>query len=162
MEIRIRIDERALFVLLIAVALVSVVGITMAAPPNPGHSWSDVECSACIGSSNLADNSVTASKVQFNYAGSSSEGGPASSAESVDWTDIDNIPSGFADGTDEGITQACTWTGWQPTCTVCDYGYTCSGNQIPVTQLNCQNGVITGTQPRASCCQGTCEFQNWV
>jgi hypothetical protein len=64
MELRITIGERSLMLLLAIITAVSVVGIVLAAVPNPGHSWAEVECSGCITSSNLAGSSVTGAKIQ--------------------------------------------------------------------------------------------------
>jgi hypothetical protein len=149
MEIRISIDERLAFVLLIALALVSVVGITMAAPPNPGHSWTDVECLGCIATGNIANNAVTASKVQFNYAGSSSEGGAATSAQSVDWGNIDNLPSGFSDGVDNNYPISCSWSGWLSfNSLTCSYGCAASA---PLVNLYCSAGRVTQARSESYC-----------
>ena len=95
MELRISINEKAVFALLIVVAMVSAVGITLA-QNDPGHPWSQIDCSECITSDN----------VDFNYAGSSSKGGKATSAATADSADsAASVPwSGIT-----GI-QACTWT----------------------------------------------------
>jgi hypothetical protein len=63
MELRIRINDKTVFVLLIVAALVSAVGITLAQVPNPGHPWSQIECVNCIATGNLADDSVTSAKI---------------------------------------------------------------------------------------------------
>ena len=156
MEIRIAINEKAVFVMLVCLAVVSAIGITMAAPPDPGHSWGEIECDGCITGSNIAAGAVDSSNVDFNYAGSSTKGGAASS---VAWSSITGKPSGFSDDTDNvGITVACTWTEWSPSCTVCSTGYYCynPSTTYSITQLRCQNGVITEVREQTGCCSGTC------
>jgi hypothetical protein len=43
MEFRVSIDDRAVVFILVGVALFSALGIVFAAPPNPGHSWDEIE-----------------------------------------------------------------------------------------------------------------------
>jgi len=151
MELTIRISDRAVFLLLIGIGLMSAVGIVVAYgtadPYNTGHTWSEMECTGCITSSNLGAGSVTNADINFNYAGSVSKGGPASV---VAWGDITGRPSGLDDG-DQGITTTCTWSGWSPTCSGCTYG-SCQYGTYAITQLNCQGGIITGIKTQGGCC----------
>jgi hypothetical protein len=83
---------------------------------------SSVSCTGCITGMNVQDGSIAAAdigfsydstpdtiaddgvissgEVNFNYAGSSSKGGAATS---VPWSGITGMPAGFADGTDDGV-----------------------------------------------------------
>lgn len=87
MEARFSISERKLFFLLIGIAMVSAVGITMAAIPDPGHEWGEVDCVGCIDTAHLADSSVTDGKL----------------AGGIAWSKI-NAPADIKDGDQVGIT----------------------------------------------------------
>jgi hypothetical protein len=154
MEFRVSINEKAVFVLLVITAIVSAIGITMAAPPDPGHSWNEIECVGCIETANLADGSVTSDKADFNYAGSDSQGGNATIAElanSVDWSDISNIPADIANGDQDTLPPSCSWTGWQKTFAgqaSCSYG--CAAYST-VLELYCSGNRITNSRTASAC-----------
>ncbi len=57
--------------------------------------------SNAVTSDKVVDGTISPADVGFNYAGSSSKGGPATSAYSVPWTGITGMPAGFADGIDD-------------------------------------------------------------
>jgi hypothetical protein len=162
MEFRVSIDEKALFVLLISIAMVSAVGITIAAPPDPGHAWVDIDCTGCIATSNLAgdsvtgdkiaDNAVTSDDVNFNYASSDSKGGNATIADSVPWSGIIDIPSDLSDGDDDTQVK-CGWSGWLGgiSCTGC---YVCSPGCL---RAYCTDGKVTRIDTSGCCyCQDQC------
>jgi hypothetical protein len=162
MEFQVRINEKTLFVLLIVIALVSAIGITLAQPPNPGHSWGEIECAGCIATSNLASdsvtgdkiasNAVTSDKVNFNYAGSDIKGGNATIADSVPWSGIMDRPAGLDDG-DQDTIITCGWSGWKGgrSCTGC---YACSPGCI---RAYCSGGKVTQMDTAGCCyCRDNC------
>lgn len=154
MELRISINEKAVFALLIVVAMASAVGITLAAPPDPGHTWGEIECPGCI----------TSADVNFNYAGSDSKGGKATSAATADsattattaatagsagsvpWDGIANRPSGLDDGDDY---TACSWTDWRAAYP----GVSCTGGYpagyITTLEFECIGGKITSSRTKS-------------
>jgi hypothetical protein len=147
MEFTVRITDRSIVLMIFIIAAVSAVGIGIAqTTPDPGHSWSEISCLSCITTSNLADNSVTAAKANFNYAGSSSEGGPASS---VAWASITGRPAGLDDG-DQDTLPSCSWSGWGGTSCIsyCQYG--CESS-ITMLEGYCSGNRITQLRS-ASCC----------
>lgn len=153
MDLRVSINEKALFVLLIVIAMVSAIGITLAQPPSLGHPWNQIECVNCIGTGNLADSAVTSDKVNFNYAGSDIKGGNATRADSVPWSGIMDIPPDLADGDDDTLA-ACGWSGWKGgrSCTGC---YTCNPGCI---RAYCSGGVVTQMDTAGCCyCNDFCE-----
>ncbi len=67
MEIRISIGERSLMLILAVITAVSAVGLALAyggnSPSTVGHSWGEIYCDKCIGTSNISDSSVTGAKI---------------------------------------------------------------------------------------------------
>jgi hypothetical protein len=137
-----------------------VVGITLAAPPDPGHSWGDIECSGCI----------TSADVDFNYAGSDSKGGKATSAATADtaatatsagsagtvpWDGITNRPSGLDDGDDY---TTCSWSGWAGggSCVTCSgTGCGCFASVV-IFEFYCSGGKVTQARTTDCCIECFC------
>ncbi len=67
MKIEITVEARHVMIILLFIAAVSTMGLVVAyggsAPLTMGHSWGEIDCSGCITGSNIADNSVTSSKI---------------------------------------------------------------------------------------------------
>ncbi len=135
MEIEISIGNRQVMIILMLVTIASAIGIALAAVPNPGHSWTEVECADCITSSNLADNSVTGAKIQDGTITNADIASTGLNADTLDGKHANEL------GT------ACGWTGWSAAgCT----GGTCYST-VKMVQLYCQNGKITQAQVVDAC-----------
>jgi hypothetical protein len=130
MEMRIAISERAAFVLLIFIAMVSAIGITMATS-GVSHGWDEIVCDKCIGAGDLADGAVTNAKI-----------------ESVGWGKITSVPSGLGDGDDVGFTECYTTnqaTGTSSATATCDSGWIVVGGACSYQH----NHYGTGSENRA-------------
>jgi hypothetical protein len=115
-------------------------------------------------SDTIADDGViNSAEVNFNYAGSSSKGGAATTATtagSVPWGGITGMPAGFADGIDNtgagslschAISASLNDDG--PICTnflSCDYGTMTGGG------FNCNWGTMMASSPYNNAWQGGC------
>ena len=139
MEFRVSISEKAVFVLLIVTAIVSVIGITMAQVPDPGHPWSHIECAGCIETDDLADGSVTDAKI-----------------DAMSWEKI----------TGKNFTLECYTTGWgaltsclrwpEATPPDCDTenGYVFAGiSAVTSSDYGCGHSQYNRQQVKSRCCR---------
>ena len=177
MHLHINIETRHFTYLLIAVAIIATIGIAIAqVPNNPGHPFSQIDCSGCIGGSELADGAVTEAKIA---SGAVTELKIADSAvtdakiNDVAWTKVSGAPAGLDDGDDNDMT-TCDWAGpvarsitENQGCASCCGSNLCSGtcqqSRIVTLTTTCTSGVLTGMSNTAgswgACgCTGTCVY----
>jgi hypothetical protein len=151
MKIEINIGNSHVMIILLFLAAVSTVGLVMAygssSPSAMGHSWSEVECSGCITSSNIADGSITNADISPTAAidGSKITGTVpnAQDAQTVDGAGIGSSVYNMPTACGGGVTTAATCSTIK--CEICyagygcyPYYYTCSG-----TCLTTQTGPAT-------------------
>jgi len=110
MKMEFEVDRTYLFFFLISLLVVGGIGFAVAAVPSPGHSYTQIE---------LPSGAWPGLKAET-----------AASADSVDWSDIQNMPAGFSDGVDQDTPTTCPcgecwkveqksdgWATWRQLCT---------------------------------------------
>ncbi len=164
MELRISISEKHLAFILVSISVLACIGLVVAyggsSPSVMGHTWGEMECPGCI----------TSVDVNFNYAGSDSKGGKATSAATADsatsaasagsagsvpWGGVTGMPAEIAN--DDDYT-TCSWSGWTGAtgCLPCSgWRETCE-TSIVIFELYCSGGKIT--QARTTNCCVHCMF----
>ena len=101
MELRISIDDRSVFLLLIGISIITSIGIVFAYgtnnPEDFGHTWGEMTCSGCITSANIQNGQVMTADIgngQVMTADIADKNVTNAKIKSVAWSKVSDRPRG--------------------------------------------------------------------